>query len=407
MPWSRYERALGTAIGCSILLLWGCADADGPAGPVGLTDPSADPRAMKGAPLSVAPSELAFVLPPGGSATLTATVQFTGPISATSTDDACAAASPLSVPAFKPAGSSVYVATFTVTAAGVGTCSITVTDKRGRSVVVPVVIDAPPPPRIIFVSDRDGNPELYAMAPDGSGIMRLTNTSDPEGAPRLSADGRRLLFYRAVAGEPHVFLANSDGSDEVRIPELDGISEFALSPDGSQIAFRGRPDGTPRIGVLDVASRQVAFVSPLDLVTVNEPAFIPGGSGIRVAFTSFSILWTMNPDGSDPVVVTDLDDWVHTATRLAVSQDGLLIAFECQPETHVLDVCVMQPDGTAKVRLTADPVTDANPIISPDGRIVFTRRDPVTFDTDIWAINPDGSELVHLLDSPLGFEFTR
>jgi alpha-tubulin suppressor-like RCC1 family protein len=50
--------------------------------------------------------------------------------------------SPLSVPATKPPGSSLYVATFTVTPAAVGSCTITVTDKKGRQVQVPVEVKA-------------------------------------------------------------------------------------------------------------------------------------------------------------------------------------------------------------------------------------------------------------------------
>jgi alpha-tubulin suppressor-like RCC1 family protein len=99
-----------------------------------------DLKSTAAAPLTVAPTALEFIVPPGGSATLTARVQFVGVISAVSSDQACATVSPANVPATKPRGSSQYVATFTVTAMGSGNCTITVTDKKGRTAVVPVTI---------------------------------------------------------------------------------------------------------------------------------------------------------------------------------------------------------------------------------------------------------------------------
>jgi len=37
--------------------------------------------------------------------------------------------------------------------------------------------------RIAFTSERDGNRELYIMAPDGSGLVRLTEDADEDSQP--------------------------------------------------------------------------------------------------------------------------------------------------------------------------------------------------------------------------------
>lgn len=58
--------------------------------------------------------------------------------------------------------------------------------------------------KIVFVSNRDGNPEVYVMNGDGSGQTRLTNSPEWEYAPRWSPDGTRIL----VPGRPSdVFLS--------------------------------------------------------------------------------------------------------------------------------------------------------------------------------------------------------
>src|SRR5690348_14176834 len=65
--------------------------------------------------LTAAPATLGFFIPPLLPATITAKVQFVGLITAASSNPGCATVAPASVPTTKPAGSSVYVATFTVT----------------------------------------------------------------------------------------------------------------------------------------------------------------------------------------------------------------------------------------------------------------------------------------------------
>ena len=53
--------------------------------------------------------------------------------------------------------------------------------------------------RVAFWSTRDGNRELYVMWWDGSGVTRITDTTDVcESAPSWSPDGQRLLFLEEV-----------------------------------------------------------------------------------------------------------------------------------------------------------------------------------------------------------------
>jgi Regulator of Chromosome Condensation (RCC1) repeat protein len=123
---SLLVAALATALACS--------EDRTPTGP--------DLKAGSSSPLVVTPTTLEFASPTATAATITATVQFVGLITASSSSTTCATVSPLSVPATKPPGSSLYVATFTVTPAAVGSCTITVTDKKGRQVQVPVEVKA-------------------------------------------------------------------------------------------------------------------------------------------------------------------------------------------------------------------------------------------------------------------------
>jgi len=47
---------------------------------------------------------------------------------------------------------------------------------------------------IAFTSDRDGNADIYVMAPDGSGQHRLTDDPAEDREPAWSPDRKRIAF---------------------------------------------------------------------------------------------------------------------------------------------------------------------------------------------------------------------
>jgi hypothetical protein len=94
------------------------------------------------AALAVSPTALKFAIPPRQKAVLTVTAQGQGVITASSSAVGCATVSPSSASAAKTAGSMGYTATFTVTPVDVGSCTITVSDKKGHQAQAPVTVRA-------------------------------------------------------------------------------------------------------------------------------------------------------------------------------------------------------------------------------------------------------------------------
>ncbi len=47
---------------------------------------------------------------------------------------------------------------------------------------------------ILFVSNRDGNDEIYAMNSDSTNLLRLTNNAVPDGRATWSADGQFIAL---------------------------------------------------------------------------------------------------------------------------------------------------------------------------------------------------------------------
>src|SRR6266542_4018129 len=65
--------------------------------------------------------------------------------------------------------------------------------------------------RLLFTSYRDGNPEVYLVGADGSGLRRLTRKPGDDYAADFSPDGRKILFTSDRTGLRQVYVMNLDG----------------------------------------------------------------------------------------------------------------------------------------------------------------------------------------------------
>ena len=66
--------------------------------------------------------------------------------------------------------------------------------------------------KIAFVSDRDGEPDLYTMDGNGANVQRLTHTRATERALVWSPDGKRIAFSSDGDGPSEICTVDADGS---------------------------------------------------------------------------------------------------------------------------------------------------------------------------------------------------
>ena len=66
---------------------------------------------------------------------------------------------------------------------------------------------------IAFVSNRDGNPEIYVMGSDGSNPRRLTHHTANDWSLVWSPDGRHIAFHSNRDGNWEIYVMGSDGSN--------------------------------------------------------------------------------------------------------------------------------------------------------------------------------------------------
>ena len=136
-----------------------------------------------------------------------------------------------------------------VTAAGAGVARIMAEAGAVADTALVTVAPLEPPDQILFVSERDGNAEVYVMDADGSNPVNLTNDIAGDDQPVWSPDGSKIAFVKNT----DIYVMNADGSAPVNLTNAAGIDdEPAWSPDGTKVAFRSNRDGNFEIYVVNV-----------------------------------------------------------------------------------------------------------------------------------------------------------
>jgi Tol biopolymer transport system component len=250
--------------------------------------------------------------------------------------------------------------------------------------------------KIAFVSDRDGNPEIYAMNPDGSNQTRLTDNQDRDTRPSWSPDGNKIIFSTNRDGNLEIYTMNADGSNQTRLTDnsADDLCP-SWSPDGKKIAFESTRTGNRDIFVMNTdGSMQIRLTE--NEIYGRDPSWSP--DGLKITFSSGTgrdeDVYSMNPDGSGQTRLTD-NPAIDSISRW--SPDGTRIVFQSRRDGNS-ELYVMNPDGTGQTRLTDNPSYDGYGAWSPDGQkiVFFTDRD---FNEEIYIMDADGSNLVRLTNN--------
>jgi TolB protein len=232
--------------------------------------------------------------------------------------------------------------------------------------------------RIVFTSvDWDYEvTDVWAMNPDGSAAVNLTDHPGQDSAPAFSPDGARIAFVSDRDGDQEIYVMNADGSGQTRLTTAAGSdTNPAFSADGSRVAFTSDRDGNRELYVIGADG---SGETRLTTSTANEDGAAFSADGMRLAYSSDQDgdweIYAMAPDGSDPVPLTDN---VANDIQPNFSPDSLSIAFTSNRDGGIWQVYVMTRDGFGQVNVTNDAASrySSDPAFSPDGTRIALRSD--------------------------------
>jgi Tol biopolymer transport system component/DNA-binding winged helix-turn-helix (wHTH) protein len=206
--------------------------------------------------------------------------------------------------------------------------------------------------RIVYSAADDGNADIFTIREDGSERKQLTSDASAEISPKLSADGRFLIFMSNRTGQMDVWRSDANGTNTIQLTTHGNVKDSIISPDGETVFY---------------------------LVQDSE--------------SMVETLWRVSINGENPVKLTD-----RTTRSPRISPDGKTIAcYILNSETKRMMLALVSAETGAVLKYPVTPQSDDIPFLdwSKDGRslfVVMQRGKPFS----LWKLPLNGSQAEQL-----------
>jgi dipeptidyl aminopeptidase/acylaminoacyl peptidase len=209
--------------------------------------------------------------------------------------------------------------------------------------------------RIVFISNRDGAPQLYIANADGKGIRQITKLSAGVQPPLVvSPDGTKAAFVSDVYPQCHDEECNRQTREAA---EKDPVKVRVLTGLPFRHWDEWRINIRHHVFVTQIDTGETRDITPGDF---DSPTHFYEDNAITFSPDSRSVAFVSNRDGRDREMLnTNRDVWL-------VSVNG----------------------GEPKKITAANAAADAQPVFSPDGKTlgILAQRRP-GFESDRWYID--------------------
>ncbi|MBT3266450.1 choice-of-anchor D domain-containing protein [Candidatus Poribacteria bacterium] len=271
-------------------------------------------------------------------------------------------------------------------------------------------VPSPDGAKILFVSDEDGDTDVYVMDISGANRVKLTANSVSDGTAVWSADGSRIIFDRNTTGTWDLFSMAADGTDEVQVTTAAGDDKAAhWSPfpivleaaDGIAVQSEASSSGTTTLTV----KNQAAGTLNVSGITSDNGLF----SALPTTFSllprqtqTVTVTYSPTAIGSDAATLTVNHNGPMGSSVLAAAGTSVITPRSGDlTATKILfyrgdgDIMTVDYDGTNEVSLTSTAERESEADWSPDGT-------KIAYDSDlnglpgIFVSNADGTGVVQV-----------
>jgi TolB protein len=188
---------------------------------------------------------------------------------------------PLMSPAWSPDGRNLAYVSFESKASAIYVQRLATGERRrvsARSGINGAPAWSPDGTRLALVLSRDGNLDIYTLELATQALVRITTDEAIDTEPEWARDGASLFFTSDRAGNAQVYrVALESGRRAERVTFTNAYNARPrLSPDGKELAMVTLDRGNYRIGVMDLASRNLRVITTSG--QDESPSFAPNGA---------------------------------------------------------------------------------------------------------------------------------
>ena len=268
--------------------------------------------------------------------------------------------------------------------------------------------------KLSFVSDRDGNREIYILDLvwmdgytqwEGRNLTNITQTSGHDWTPKFSPSNDKIVYTTYSPGSDNydVFIMNIDGSEKKNLTNSPYYEKYPqFSHDGSFIIYQAWQKGKMEIFFTNLLDENIINL------TQNTQSHDIMSHGNAISPDGLSIVFTSERDGNRNIYIMNTDGTEQTQLtnhsahdyEPVFSPDGLSIVFTSERDGNK-EIYIMNNEGKNMANLSNNAADDWNPRYYPDNRkIVFqSLRDGPT-NWEIYMMKLDGSRQINLTNHP-------